>query len=214
MKTFDIYIPAKFYWTRTRIIYAIITMLILAYVAVKYLFVIPKGEPIYTWLGYAIFATLALGFISAVLGIPKIKPIAGKLKGVIRFQEEGIYLAEMFYPIESIKEIEFHGVDWQGLFQYAVFSDYFDNRLSNGSGNKLMMGMTDGEKIITRFIKIYACELADLKPIFLSYYMKDKIGYLELVDNICISDPEEQAELKKMKSVGLRVEEELKRHNY
>ncbi|MGK9127171.1 hypothetical protein M1D52_02315 [Olivibacter sp. SA151] len=97
MKTFDICIPAKFYRTRTRIIYAIITVLILAYVIVKYLFLIPEGEPIYKWLGYTSFGTLAFGFIAAVVSIPKIKPIAGKLEGVIRFQEEGIYLAEMPY---------------------------------------------------------------------------------------------------------------------
>lgn len=64
-----------------------------------------------------------------------------------------------------------------------------------------MMETSDGKKIITRFVKLCACKLADLKPVFLSYYTKDKIGYVQLIDSICIGDPEEQAELTKMKGV-------------
>lgn len=214
MKTFDIYIPTKFYWTRTRIIYVIITVLILACLAVKYLFSVPEGEPIYRYLGYTIFGAFAFGFCCAIWGMPRVKPIAGKLQGVIRFEEEGIYLAETFHTIEDINKIEFQGVDWQGLFEHAAFCDYFDNRLSNGSSNKLIIEMADGKKIITRFVKLYACELADVKSIFISYYLKDKIGYLQLIDNLCTSDPEEQKELKRMKGIGLSAEEELKRMNF
>jgi hypothetical protein len=153
-------------------------------------------------------------FVAPYGGMPRVKSIAGKLEGTIRFEEEGVYLAETFHTIEDIKKIEFQGVDWQGLFEHATFCDYFDNRLSNGSSNKLIIEMADGKKMITRFVKLYACELADVKSIFISYYLKDKIGYLQLIDNLCISDSEGQKELKRMKGIGLSAEEELKRVNF
>jgi len=159
-------------------------------------------------------ASLLLAFVAPYGVCPGVKPIAGKLEGTIRFEEEGIYLAEVYHIMEDIKKIEFQGLDWQGLFEHATFCDYYDNRLSNGSSNKLIMEMADGKKIITRFVKLYACELADVKPVFISYYLKEKIGYLQLIDNLCISNPEEQKELKRMKGIGLRAEEELKRVNF
>lgn len=90
MKTFDIYIPSKFYWPRTRIIYVIITVLILACLAVKYLFLVVEEGPIYRYFGYTIFGVFAFGFCCAIWGMPGVKPIAGKLEGTIRFEEEGI----------------------------------------------------------------------------------------------------------------------------
>ena len=200
MKQFSIYIkPTSFYWTRTLIIYILWILIIFAIFLLKVLIDIPNSHKALDFLLYISYGLIFYSGFCAFLGMVKYKPIRGELNGFITFSQDTVTIAAREFAIDDIKKIEFQGVDWHGLYEYNGPAEYFENRLSQGVKNTLILYLNNGKIIKTQFQKLQACDLKEIEDVIICYYLKGKISYLQTVDNLCYSNPSEWEYLKKLK---------------
>ncbi len=146
----------------------------------------------------------ALGLLLKFKGLGEYEILHGEVDGYILFLPDGIQVAGHVYPIETIEKVAFSGIDFMGATKHTDFLDvtgFFENDQSMGVNNTLHLHFNDGSVLSTRFQKTKACELAEAKDAIISYYLKEKITYLEVVDILCLTAPAEWDALKKLKQV-------------
>lgn len=193
MNKFPIYIPKIFYPSRTLIFYLIIVALLSASFITQEINGSYEGS-IFKLLLISAFGIFLLGMLLGLLGIGKTKPLYGDIVGEISFFKTEIKVDKLTIPLENITKIEIIGTDWLGLFnKFQHFS--FENALSNGSQNWLILHL-ESSTLKVRFQQHEACQFSRIKEEFLGYYELGKITYLNLIDILCITDPDEQATIK------------------
>lgn len=199
-KKFSIYKPYRFYWTRTYISYAFIASVVLLISALKHLVGVPGSHPIYTYLSGATILPFIYRMVLYVLVVNKYRPLKGVLEGHIIFSKDAIEIDNHVYRLNDIRYIVFEGTDWLGDEKSnRDFRNFFENTLSQGVDNSLMLHLLDGQVIRTRFQKLFACELRDAENAILQYYLHNKLIYLQTVNALCIRDKDEQRKLKELK---------------
>ncbi|WP_207428803.1 hypothetical protein [Pedobacter sp. SYSU D00535] len=196
MEKLEIYHPDKYYLSRTRIIYSALALLLFVGF-VLHLFGFDHNTAIFdTVISLALCCYIA-GIVLKFISMGKYKPLYGKLDGEIIFEKDSIRIQGEIISIDRIEKIEFEGGDWLGLYEDDRFS--FENSLSNGTRNWLKVYLNDSPDRRIRFQKYEACHLVRFKEVLLAYYVKEKIGYLQMVDLLGLTTPEEWNNLKSLK---------------
>ncbi|WP_276498082.1 hypothetical protein [Pontibacter litorisediminis] len=197
MEKLEIYHPYKFYPSRTLIIYSAVALLLfLSFILQELGF--DHNTAIYDSVVYLALFCFICGMVIKLFSLGKYKPLYGKLVGGITFEKESVGIHGATISIDKITKLEFEGSDWIGLYEHNRFS--FENGLSNGTKNWLIIHLVDSSQRRIRFQKYEACQLVRFKEVLLDYYVKGKISYLQIVDNLCLETPEEWNTLKSMKN--------------
>ncbi len=196
MDKLEIYHPAKFYPSRTFIIYSS-SFLLLFISFILQEFGIDHNTIIFDRVVYLALFCLISGLILKVISIGKYKPLYGKLGGEITFLKDRIIIHGEIIPINKVEKLEFKGMDWLGRSEPNRYS--FENSLSNGTKNWLIVYLVNSSQRKIRFQEYEACQLVRFKEILLEYYVNGKISYLQIVDYLCLETPEEWNNLKSMK---------------
>lgn len=200
MKKFSIYKPKAFYWTRTYISYASMLCIGIVFFISKAFLFVPASNSFYNWLLFALLLPFIYNIVLGVMVTNKYRPLKGKLEGYITFHKEYIVIADLIYSLSSIKKIEFDGTDWLGLeIGYSGLRDRFENPLSQGVDNTLVLHLVDGQIVRMRFQLIRACEFSEVEDIIIHYHLSDKVSYLQTAKLLCLTDQESWSKLKEMK---------------
>lgn len=197
MKAFKIF-ERNFVWTRTIIINSIILVLVLIILFISLILKIEKSSLLFT-LSILIFASYLIGVILKLGNINRIQQLKGKITGELIFTEEYIKVNEMIIILDDINKIEISEVDWYGLRKSNYLLDYnYEGGLSNGVDNLLKIEYRNNTKQKIQFQKLSACEFKEIEEIIKKYYINNKIGYLNCVDILCLSDPKQYNEFKNL----------------
>ncbi len=197
MKHFNIF-EEKFVWTRTRIINYTILIIFLGIASIALIFKIEKSTIFNFLLILCILFYLIGGFLK-FKGINQNEQLKGKLNGKIIFEKENIVINDQKINLSDIKKIEIEGVDWLDLRKtnYSMGFNY-ENGLSNGTKNYLIIKFNDNKKQKIQFQKNNACEFKEIEEVIKHYYVNNKIGYLNCVDILCLSEQKEWNEFKNL----------------
>ena len=99
--------------------------------------------------------------------------------------------------LENIKKIEIIGVDWVGLRNTNYLLSYnYENGLSNGIENYLLIEYNNNTNQKIQFQQNDACEFEEIEEVIKHYYTNNKIGYLNCVDILCLSEKKQRNEFK------------------
>jgi hypothetical protein len=113
-----------------------------------------------------IVLTILLYIVGAgmkLFGFYSIQQDEGIFVGNLVFEKDYIQINELQIDLEKIKNIEIRGVDWIGLRSSNYVVDFnYENGLSNGVENYLILILNDGERKKIQFQKNDACEFSEL----------------------------------------------------
>lgn len=138
--------------------------------------------------------------LQIVMAGNKYRPLEGKLDGYIIFEKDVIRIDTVNYNLGDIASIEFKGRDYLGLeIGYSSMSNYFEEPLSQGVDNTLVLQMNDGRSVKTKFQVLKSCEFREIEDVMLHYYLNDKLSYLQTVEVLGLSSQEEWNRLKELK---------------
>ena len=198
MKEFKIF-EKQFVWTRTKIINSIILVLVLIILFVALILKIEKS----TFLNILLFLIFTLYFIGMSLKLSnmnRVQELQGRLTGKFVFEKDYIQINELKINIEDIKRIEISGVDWIDLRNSNYLLDFnYENGLSNGTKNYLLIEyINDNQKQKIQFQQNDACEFNEIEDVIKHYYINNKIGYLNCVDILCLSEQKQWNEFKNL----------------
>ena len=197
MKEFNIF-EKQFVWTRTNIINCIILILVLIILFTSLILKIEKS----TFLTYLLIITFIFYLIGVTLKLTNfnnIQQLKGKLTGKFIFEKDYIQINEKRINLEEIKKIEISGVDWIGLRSTNYILGYnYENGLSNGTKNYLIIEYKNNAKLKIQFQQNDAFEFKEIEEVIKHYCMNNKIGYLNCVDILCLSEQKEWNEFKNL----------------
>jgi hypothetical protein len=192
LKKFKIF-EKHFVWTRTKIINLIILILISIFILSTEVIKIEKP----TFLLIFVFVLYLIGLSLKIINFTNIEQLKGKLSGYFILDKNYIKINERIYNLEEIKKIEITGVDWIGLRNTNYILDFnYENGLSNGTENYLILEFINKSILKVQFQRNNACEFKEIEHIIKHYYVKNKIGYLNCVDILCLSDSKQWSEFK------------------
>lgn len=198
MKEFKIF-EKHFVWTRT---YKVnLALIILTGIA----FLLSWKSKESSFLGATLFAMLLLylwAMGTKIFSLYSIKELKGSFTGSIVFDMNYIQIKDLKIDLIDIKNIEIVGIDWCGLeeFNYNAGFEY-ENGLSNGVSNSLIIQLMDNKKHKVQFQIKSACEFKEIEEIIKHYYINNKIDYLNCVDILCLENRKEWDEFKSLKAL-------------
>ncbi len=196
MKEFKIF-EKRLVWTRTNIINFVILILVLIILFISLIFKIEKST-LLTSLLLTLLAFYFIGLSLKLTNINRIQQLQGRLTGKFFFEKDYIQINELRINLDNIKKIEINGVDWIGLRNTNYLLDYnYENGLSNGTKNYLLIEYSDNKKQKIQFQRNDACEFKEIEEVIKHYYINNKIGYLNCVDILCLSEQKQWNEFKK-----------------
>lgn len=197
MKEFNVF-EKQFVWTRTNTINFIILILVLIVLFISLILKIEKSTFL-TFLLITAFALYLIGLTLKLSNFNRVQQLKGRLTGKIFFDKDYIKINEKRINLEQIKKIEITGVDWIGLKSTNYILDYnYENGLSNGTKNYLIIEYNDNTKQKIQFQKKNACEFKEIEDVIKHYYVTKKIGYLNCVDILCLSEQKQWNEFKNL----------------
>lgn len=197
MKEFKIF-EKRFIWTRTNIINFVILILVLIILFISLILKIEKS----TLLTSLLLIALAFYFIGLSLKLKnsnRVQQLQGRLTGKFSFEKDYIQINELKIKLDKVKKIEITGIDWIGLrnTNYLLNCQY-ENGLSNGTKNYLLIEYSDNKKQKIQFQQNHACEFKEIEVVIKHYYINNKIGYLNCVDILCLSEQKRRDEFKNL----------------
>ena len=154
------------------------------------LFHIEKSS-IQTYLLTLSLILMMIGYGFKLNGFYKIQQLQGNYIGSLIFCNEYIEINKTKINLDDIEKIEITGVDWYGLQTgNYVLAYYYENGLSNGIENHLIIKLNDNKKIKVQFQKSYACEFTEIEPIIKYYYKTDKMYLSNCAEILCLDTKE------------------------
>lgn len=196
MKEFKIF-EKRFVWTRTNIINFVILILVLIILFISLILKIEKSIFL-TSLLLAVLAFYFVGLSLKLANINRVQQLQGRLTGKFILEKDYIQINELRINLDNIKKIKITGVDWIGLKNTNYLLGYnYENGLSNGTKNYLLIEYSDNKKQKIQFQQNGACEFKEIEEIIKHYYVNNKLGYLNCVDILCLSEQKEWNEFKK-----------------
>jgi len=198
LKDFKIF-EKQYVWTRTNIINCIILVLVLIILFISLILKIEKSTYL-TSLLFLVFASYFIGMSLKLSNMNRVQQLQGSLTGKFVFEKDYIQINELRVNIESIKKIEISGVDWIGLQNSNYLLNFnYENGLSNGTKNYLLIEYNnDNKKQKIQFQQNDACEFKEIEEVIQHYYINNKIGYLNCVDVLCLSEQKQWNEFKNL----------------
>lgn len=193
MKQLNLYIkPIGFYWTRTRVVYGLMLLIILTYVVVNLFY---KNEEINKYLFYTGIGIFLLATVLKMITMVGYQEVHGNLivNGITLDYDKVVIQDKVFY-VEEIETISFDINDYYGLFVYDRTS--FEPALSNGLNNKICITLKNGQKLECYFQKELPYEFYTSKKLFMHYY---RIGIIKV---------KEKRELYTLLSIKTKEEKE------
>ena len=198
MKEFKIF-EKRFVWTRTNTINFVIVILVLIILFISLILKIEKST-LLTSLLLTVLAFYFIGLSLKLTNFNRVQQLQGKLTGKFFFEKDYIQINELRINLDIIKKIEITGVDWVGLRNTNYLLSYnYENGLSNGTKNYLLIEFNDNKKQKIQFQQNDACEFKEIEEVIKHYYVNNKIGYLNCVDILCLSEQKEWNEFKNLK---------------
>lgn len=195
MKEFKIF-EKQFVWSRTNIINIIILILVSIILFISLILKIEKSTFL-TFLLLTILAFYLIGLSLKLMNFNQIQQLQGRLTGKFFFEKDYIQINQDRINLENVKKIEITGVDWIGLRTSNYILDYnYENGLSNGTKNYLLIEFKNNKKQKIQFQQKDACEFKEIEEIIKHYYINNKIGYLNCVDILCLSEQKQWNEFK------------------
>jgi hypothetical protein len=195
IKEFKIF-EKQFVWTRTNIINFSILLLVLIILFISLIMKIEKSTHL-TFLLITVFAFYLIGICLKFMNFNRIQQLKGKLTGKLIFEKDYIQINENKISLENIKKIEIIGVDWVGLRNTNYLLSYnYENGLSNGIENYLLIEYNNNTNQKIQFQQNDACEFEEIEEVIKHYYTNNKIGYLNCVDILCLSEKKQRNEFK------------------
>jgi hypothetical protein len=119
----------------------------------------------------------------------------GEFKGEIEFGMDSILINQKEYLITEIENISISATDIKGNF--IGYSAHFSRKLSNGLKNKITLKLKNGKEIKCNFLQTERKRIKNFKNILTSYYLKEKMSWLHLLDSLEIEDYNEIQIFKK-----------------
>lgn len=197
MKEFKIF-EKRFVWTRTNTINFVIVILVLIILFISLILKIEKST-LLTSLLITVLAFYFIGLSLKLTNFNRVQQLQGKLTGKFFFEKDYIQINELRINLDIIKKIEITGVDWVGLRNTNYLLSYnYENGLSNGTKNYLLIEFNDNKKQKIQFQQNDACEFKEIEEVIKHYYVNNKIGYLNCVDILCLSEQKEWNEFKNL----------------
>ena len=138
---------------------------------------------------------IILGVIFSFFKIGGYKTLKGELKGNLEFNSNEIIVDNQTYKINEIKRIEISSFDFKGRF--AWFKGNLDSNKSNGTENELKIILNNNETIKINFEQIYENQILEEKESLINYCNSGKMNYINLIDNLRITDYKEIQIFKK-----------------
>ena len=158
-----------------------------------------KKSPLLTVLLITILVFYLIGIFLKLMNFDRVQQLQGKLTGNLFFEKDYIQINENKINLENIKKIEITGVDWIGLrTSNYILKHNYENGLSNGVKNYLLIEYNNNTKQKIQFQQNDACEFKEIEDVIKHYYINNKIGYLNCVDILCISEQKKWNEFKKL----------------
>lgn len=195
MKEFKIF-EKRFVWTRTNTINFVIVILVLIILFISLILKIEKST-LLTSLLITVLAFYFIGLSLKLTNFNRVQQLQGKLTGKFFFEKDYIQINELRINLDIIKKIEITGVDWVGLRNTNYLLSYnYENGLSNGTKNYLLIEFNDNKKQKIQFQQNDACEFEEIEEVIKHYYTNNKIGYLNCVDILCLSEKKQRNEFK------------------
>lgn len=152
-----------------------------------------------TFLLVLAFVLFLTGASLKLINFYNVEQLNGKLNGKLILDKNYIQINSKKINLDEIKKIEITGTDWIGLRSTNYIIDYnYENGLSNGTENYLIIELINKSSLKIQFQKNKACEFKELEDIIKHYYIQNKIGYLNCVDILCLSDPKQWSEFKNL----------------
>ncbi|MFC7773661.1 hypothetical protein [Flavobacterium sp. GCM10027622] len=197
MKEFKIF-EKQFVWTRTNTINFVIVILVLIILFISLILKIEKST-LLTSLLLTVLAFYFIGLSLKLTNFNRVQQLQGKLTGKVFFEKDYIQINELRINLDIIKKIEITGVDWVGLRNTNYLLSYnYENGLSNGTKNYLLIEFNDNKKRKIQFQQNNACEFKEIEEVIKHYYVNNKIGYLNCVAILCLSEQKEWNEFKNL----------------
>ncbi|MFC4817410.1 hypothetical protein [Flavobacterium sp. GCM10023249] len=197
MKEFKIF-EKQFVWTRTNTINFVIVILVLIILFISLILKIEKST-LLTSLLLTVLAFYFIGLSLKLTNFNRVQQLQGKLTGKFFFEKDYIQINELRINLDIIKKIEITGVDWVGLRNTNYLLSYnYENGLSNGTKNYLLIEFNDNKKQKIQFQQNDACEFKEIEEVIKHYYVNNKIGYLNCIAILCLSEQKEWNEFKNL----------------
>lgn len=144
---------------------------------------------------YGLIIIMILGLIYMITNFTRIRPLNGKLEGLLTFNEDNLQVNNNTYSIEDISKIFIRINDFEGRRIGDRLSIY--PNLSNGTNNVLHLELKNGEKINVFFKSELKYDYEKLRP-FIVKLMKTN---LVSIDEACkILKPYTDYEIAKLQS--------------
>lgn len=120
---------------------------------------------------YGLIIIMILGLIYMITNFTRIRPLNGKLEGLLTFNEDNLNVNNNTYSIENISKIFMRINDFEGRRIGHKLSIY--PNLSNGTNNVLHLELKNGEKINVFFKSEFKFDYEKLRPFVIQLIMND-----------------------------------------
>ncbi len=140
-------------------------------------------------------ATLFCGFIYSFFKSNGYRTLKGKLEGKLEFLSDKVIIDTDVFEIQKIQKIELCSYDYKGRF--AWFKGNLDSNKSNGTRNFLNIFLNDGKIVKTYFQILHQNDILEERETLIKYCNEGKMNYLNLLDNLNLTDHKEIQKFKK-----------------
>lgn len=168
----------RFVWTRSRIILAIILLILLIFGIEGFAVGEIRNNLFNKIVGYLMCFVFFAGIINNLFR----EELKGELDGTIIFENEKIQIGQEIFPIDEIRLIKFNGYDYVDML---ITVNFPDGLFSNGVDNKLIIIFHSGKVITTAFQRNYETEMRKIIKELTHYYNEKKMikeNYLNTIN--------------------------------
>ena len=194
--SFDRFIKQKNQKKASKIIRLLVTFLAVS--AVSYIFIYTdlfKDNQTAYYIFIGIFATV-VAYFNGYFKTPK-EELPGVLEGKITFTPQQISIGNDSYSIENIKGITIHNNDYVGKI-LKEFGEFEKKQGSFGIDNQIILDLGNKNFVEADFKQTFETEFEKLKNILISYHIKGKFSFEDLVNILKLEYDIDKNELKKL----------------
>ena len=143
---------------------------------------------------FTVLTILAIAILM-IVNFFRFEYLNGVLTSSLILDDEKITIADKIYNIVDIDKIEIYSEDIKGRFINSTFT--YRPHLSQGVKNFIKLHMKSGEKEYCYFQQTTKAKIRQYKKELTFYYLNNKLGWLELLDTLELTDYNEIQKFKK-----------------
>jgi len=185
----------KIYFTPNNVIYSIYFICLIPLSIQYFLF---KNNDFY-WFDYIFFGIFFLCLIASIFfsfyNLFRFEIPEGELIGNLEFKNNEIIINSQNFPLEIIKKIELQTYDYKG--RIIAYRGNLNGTKSIGARNELIITLQNNEIKKVYFQQLYKGQISEEKEFLIDYCNQGKMYYINLLDNLGITDYKEIQIFKK-----------------